>query len=198
MGIGSLRRYHKPRTETTAPEVEPGTTETTEEAAAAAAANEAKLAAEQAAQAEAANSHPDGTAANEEGTADNGAADSVHPIIQEAGGEEEHKPGEPAPTIPTHEPGVESENGAQHDEIENGTPVTPGTPEGEQEQAEAAAEAAAEVEPESTKHGELERPNRGSSKALWLAYTEADPGGVPEGVEELSRDELAELYLGPR
>lgn len=181
MGIGSLRRYHKPLvTEgaaTVAPEVAAGPTETAEEAEAARLANEAKLAAEQQAQADAAN-------------ADTTGAQSVNPIVQEAGGVEDNPANTIPATIPTEPPGVESENGAEHDEVEVGTPVTPGTPEGEQAQAEA-------IEAD-IKHGDLDRPNRGSSKQLWLDYTAADPGGVPEGYEALSRDQLAELYLGPR
>lgn len=182
MGIGSLRRYHKPLTSTgaadkAAPVVGSGPTETPEEAKAAAEANAAKLAQEQQAQADAAN-------------ADQTGAQSVNPIVQEAGGVEDNPANSIPPTIPAHAPGVESEAGAEHEEIEVGTPVTPGTPEGEQEQAEAIAA--------DTKHGELERPNRGSSKQAWLDYTAADPGGVPEGYADLNRDQLAELYLGPR
>lgn len=181
MGIGSLRRYHKPLTNagasTDAPAVASGPTETAEEVEAARLANEAKLAAEQQAQADAAN-------------ADATGAQSVNPIVQEAGGVEDN-PANPIPaTIPAQPAGVESENGAEHDEVKVGTPVTPGTPEGEQEQAEAIAA--------DTKHGDLERPNRGSSKQHWLDYAKADGGGVPEGIEELTRDQLAELYLGPR
>jgi len=65
----------------------------------------------------------------------------------------------------------------------------------------AAAKAVADEAPEaeaSDKHGDLDMPNRGSSKQDWLEYTAADPAGSPEGYEELTRDALAELYMGPR
>jgi membrane protein involved in colicin uptake len=58
-------------------------------------------------------------------------------------------------------------------------------------------ESLATLEP-SDKHGDLDMPNRGSSKQNWLDYTAADPAGSPEGYEELTRDALAELYMGPR
>lgn len=179
MGIGSLRRYHKPLetsgAATAAPEA--GPTETAEEVEAARLVNEAKLAAEQQAQADAAN-------------ADKTGAQSVNPIVQEAGGVEDNPANTVPATIPTHPEGVESENGAEHDEVNVGTPVTPGTPEGEREQAEA-------INADTT-HGDLDQPNRGSSKQLWIDYTAADPAGAPEGYESLTRDQLAELYLGPR
>lgn len=177
MGAGTLRRYHKPQASTEAPAVEPGPTETPEEAEAARLANEAKLAAEQQAQADAAN-------------ADTTGAQSVNPIVQEAGGVEDNPANSIPATIPTLPAGEESENGAEHEEVVVGTPVTPGTLEGEQAQADAIAA--------DTKHGDLDQPNRGSSKQLWLEYTAADPAGSPEGYEGLSRDQLAELYLGPR
>lgn len=150
MGIGSLRRYHKPLTtegaSPEAPEVAPGATDTEAEARAAAEATEAKLAQEQAEQAEAANTHPNTTAddAEDQGEGDTGQeqapAESVNDVIQEAG---------------------------------------------------------AEAEPD-TKHGELERPNRGSSKALWAEYADADPSAVKGWTEGMTRDQIVAHYLGTK
>lgn len=226
MGISSLRRYHKPLASTEAPALDPGTTETPAEAEAARLANEAQLAAEQAAQAAAANAHPNTIAAepwrlvrfakgddNAEGEAYEGTFDtreeaaeyaelasvedaeysytvveqapaqSVNPIIQEAGGVQSG----PASTIPTEAPGVESEAGAEAAEVVVNEAVT----------VEAGEVVAGDNTP-STKHGELERPTRFGSKLNWLAYVAADPSGAPEGYEALNRDQLAELYLGPK
>jgi hypothetical protein len=185
MGIGTLRRYHKPLDNAgvsqEAPAVAPGITDTEAEAAAAAEANAAKLAAEQAAQADRANADEDG-------------AQSVHPIVQEAGGVEDNPATGPA-TIPAHPEGVESENGTEHEEVQTGVPVTPGTAEGEAANAEATEQA---QEAEQAAAAEA-FPSRGASTADWVAFAESHPD--PSRPLDLSprtglRDEIATYYLG--
>lgn len=158
MGIGSLRRYHKPLTtegaSPEAPEVAPGITDTEAEARAAAEATEAKLAQEQAEQAEAANSHPNTTADDAE------------------------------------DKDEDADSGDQDDSSDEEQPPAESVNEVIQE---AGAEAA-----DDTKHGDLERPNRGSSKAIWAEYGEADPSAVKGWTEGMTRDQLAAHYLGEK
>lgn len=196
MGIGSLRRYHKPLTNgaavEAAPEVEPGTTQTPEEVEAARLANEAKLAEEQQAQADAANEHPNTIAADE--NAGGAPAESVNPIVQEAGGVEAVNPDDPFPaTIPVHPEGVEGENGAEAEDVEVSIPVVAGTPEGAEAQQEAL-----EQHEENTDHGSVKRPTAQGSTAAWVAYAEADP--VAHGLDLTPRtglrDVIADHYLG--
>jgi len=173
MGIGTLRRYHKPLTvagagESSAPAE--GTIDSAAEAEAAAQANAENLALNQQEQANAANERPNTTADNAEGA--QGEAESVNPIVQEAGGQEAGN--EPA-TVPVHPKGIESENGAEHDEITQGTPVTPGNP-----------------------HGGLDVPTRQGSTDSWIAYAQADESGAPFDLTKRTglRDDLAAHYLG--
>lgn len=172
MGIGSLRRYHAPATSAAskAAEVEPGPTDTDAAVKAAEAAEQARLAQEQQEQVEAANSHP------------NAPADQGEQFA--------------TATLPD---GTELGDGSS-------IATLPVAPEGDQDTEQAPAEsvhpviveAGAEVQPEDTKHGELERPNRGSSTDAWRAYAEADPSAVKGWTEGLSRDDLAAHYLGAK
>lgn len=91
MGITSLRRYHQDRTDkVSGPEVEPGETETHDEAHAAELASLAALGEDQQEQAEAANEVGTGSQAQPTGE----TAESVHPVIQEAGAEVSTKHGD--------------------------------------------------------------------------------------------------------
>jgi hypothetical protein len=61
------------------------------------------------------------------------------------------------------------------------------------------APAVADAKVDADRHGEVERPNRGQSLAVWQAYAEADPTGLPDGWrEEFKRDDLASFYLGEK
>lgn len=188
MGIGTLRRYHKPVEQEAAPEVEPGPTPTPEEAEAAALANAAKIQAEQEAQAAAANAHPNGQA---DGTGVEGqAAESVNPAIQEQGGEEAGDEHAQIPVAEQPSPTPGDVSVVTEGEIVVGEPVHLAD--------EAAAQAAANERAEAAGAAGL---NRGSSTALWQAFAaERIKGGesLPFNPAEANRDAIASWYLGEK
>jgi hypothetical protein len=162
MGIGTLRRYHKPVEPKEAPEVDPGTIDSESEREAAAEANAQQIAEEQQAQVELAN-------------AEEGGAESVAPIIQDAGATEI---GDETPTVPVAReesdvPGDVSVVTA--DDLTVSTPVH--TDEDEVKARREEAEAAG--------------LNRGSSTKLWTAFDGGRSGHT-------KRDEIAEHYLGAK
>lgn len=57
-----------------------------------------------------------------------------------------------------------------------------------------------EAEAAATKHGDLERPTRGASTAVWVEYATADPHADTNGLDLTARtglrDEIATHYLG--
>lgn len=179
MGIGTLRRYHKPLTEEATPEAASsveGTIDSAEEAQAAAEVNEAKLAEEQSAQADAANEHPDTTADKAE-DADGSGADSVNPTIQEAGGVEEN-PAEPdAPVVPVT---------STPSETPGNTVVT----EGDLSVAEPIN--LDKLQTERADRAKAAGLNRGSSLVKWQTFA------GDEVAPDASRDEIALHYLGAK
>lgn len=188
MGIGSLRRYHKPVEQAEAPDVAPGITDTPAEADAAAEANAQQIADEQQQQADAAN-------------ADETGAQSVAPIIQEAGGVEDN-PAEPEPpTVPvTDEPSDAAGDVSvvTADDLSVAEPVDL-SPEAkaEQEQADAARQERANEEAATARREMAEAAglHRNSSAADWREFAKGQ--GV-EAADEISRDDLALRYLGPK
>lgn len=50
--------------------------------------------------------------------------------------------------------------------------------------------------PKAEKAEDIDRPTRASSKRAWLDYAAAND--APEGFEDMTRDQIADLYLGPR
>lgn len=74
----------------------------------------------------------------------------------------------------------------------------------EQAPTDAEAELDAEVEADAQLDADAEaapaegRPNRGSSRAIWAAYGEAEFGSVEGWTDGMTRDQLAAHYLGDK